>query len=218
MMGPRRRSSSIAREMASSTSSSATQGSHWRPLPTGPPSPARNGGSIWARAPPRADRTTPSRRWTTRIPASSASAVEASQALQTSAAKPPHLVQERGLAGARGADERRELARVDREADVADRVDDRRAGPVGLGHVVDLADGHWVLQGSVRWGSEAGAGPDRDRGIGKQAAEHRHFEPPPGSPTPRRPLSSAPRRPWFDPIAAPRGCQTVPSGVPPHAV
>ncbi len=43
---------------------------YWRPLPTLPPRPKRNGASIFRRAPPRPARTTPMRRFTTRIPAS----------------------------------------------------------------------------------------------------------------------------------------------------
>ena len=53
-------------------SSRVIQLTYWLPLPTQPPSPMRNGGSIVPSAPPVGVSTTPVRMFTTRIPARAA--------------------------------------------------------------------------------------------------------------------------------------------------
>ncbi len=68
-------------------SSASIQLMYWRPLPTRPPSPSRNGGSMGLSAPPAGVSTMPVRRVTTRIPAAAAGSVARSQALQVRARK-----------------------------------------------------------------------------------------------------------------------------------
>ncbi len=59
----------------------------WRPFPRWPPTPSRKGVSILASAPPRRSSTMPVRLMATRMPASRAGAVAASQSLHTEARK-----------------------------------------------------------------------------------------------------------------------------------
>ena len=61
---------------------------HCLPLPTRPPRPSLNGGSMRSSAPPSFARTIPWRRLTTRMPASRAGSAAASQARTTSARNP----------------------------------------------------------------------------------------------------------------------------------
>ena len=65
------------------TSSRWIHGIGWRPPATGPPTPSRNGSSIFFSAPPWRSSTTPVRTRTTRTPSSSAFAASRSQATQT---------------------------------------------------------------------------------------------------------------------------------------
>ena len=74
--------------MAPTSSSSEIHGNHWSPLPSRPPRPNLNSGSCLASAPPPWSSTTAERRWATRMPASLADDVDASQASTTSARKP----------------------------------------------------------------------------------------------------------------------------------
>src|SRR5438128_966458 len=75
--GPRRASVASAWRIAPTTSSRAIQLIHCAPLPMTPPMPSRNGVSILESAPPRSLSTTPSLRFTTRIPLAIAVAVAA---------------------------------------------------------------------------------------------------------------------------------------------
>ena len=69
LTGPRRDSSSTARRMTPTKSSSVIQFMYWLPLPSFPPTPSLNGVSIFCKAPPSPLNTTPMRRCTTRMPA-----------------------------------------------------------------------------------------------------------------------------------------------------
>src|SRR2546425_655720 len=74
--------------MAPTSSSRSIQLHHWVPDPILPPRPSLKMGSIAPRAPPPEASTRPVRSMATRIPASEAGAVAASQAWQTSARNP----------------------------------------------------------------------------------------------------------------------------------
>ena len=60
--------------IAAATSARWIHAIHWRPLPSRPPTPSRNGGSMVARAPPCGESTTPIRREAVSIPQSRAGA------------------------------------------------------------------------------------------------------------------------------------------------
>ena len=68
LTGPDQRSSSSAASIIPTRSSTWIHDTYWRPPATGPPTPSRKGGSIFASAPPRRSSTTPVRTCTRRIP------------------------------------------------------------------------------------------------------------------------------------------------------
>ena len=86
--GPDSRSSEIANCSARTVSSRLIHDMYWRPLPSRAPRPSENSGLSWRSAPPAAASTTPVRASTTRVPASCAGAVTASQSTQSWARKP----------------------------------------------------------------------------------------------------------------------------------
>ena len=98
----------------------ATQLIYWRPLPSGPPTPRRNGGSIRPSTPPAGESTMPKRSRTTRIPAARAGSVAASHSRPTSVRKSRGRV-ERGA----GLGQRR-VAAVAVDADRGRRDEDPR--------------------------------------------------------------------------------------------
>ena len=65
----------------------ATQLMYWRPLPSGPPTPRRNAGSIRPSAPPAGVSTIPKRSRTTLMPAARAGSVAASHSRPSSVRK-----------------------------------------------------------------------------------------------------------------------------------
>jgi len=86
--GPARAGVRRTKRVAATASGSEIQLIHWRPLPSLPPRPRRKRGSMAARAPGPGPRTTPRRRWTTRMPASTAGWAAASHFWQTPARNP----------------------------------------------------------------------------------------------------------------------------------
>ena len=80
LTGPVQRSSSSAARIIPTRSSRWIQEMYWRPPATGPPTPSRNGGSIFASAPPSRSSTTPVRTCTTRMPSCRRARASASQA------------------------------------------------------------------------------------------------------------------------------------------
>ena len=85
--GPLTESSSTTAIRAPVTSSEWIQGTYWSPPATGPPMPSLKKGSIFSRAPPSGESTTPVRVVTTRTPRSSALFASASHSTTRSARK-----------------------------------------------------------------------------------------------------------------------------------
>jgi hypothetical protein len=86
--GPSREFVASAWRITPTRSGRAIQLTYCSPFPIRPPAPARKAGSIFANAPPSADRTIPMRRLTTRTPVRAISPVASSHSRQISARNP----------------------------------------------------------------------------------------------------------------------------------